>query len=59
MRTSLFIRAAKKPSTKTSTATDVRFVIATEVGLTVSLLISERTIAEIYFRYQIAGIVMP
>ena len=59
MRTSLFILAAKKPKMNTSTATDVRLLIATEVELMMHSFILGDTIAEIYFRYQIAGIIEP
>ena len=43
----------------TRTATEVRFVIATEVELKILPLIPSRNIAEIYFRYQISGIFSP
>jgi hypothetical protein len=40
----------------TRTATEVRFVIATDVELKILPLNSRQNIAEIYFRYQISGI---
>ena len=53
------ILAPKKPKMNTRTATEVRFVIATEVELKILSLISSQNIAEIYFRYQISGIFSP
>ena len=50
------ILAPRKPRINTRTATEVRFVIATEVELKILPLNSTMNIAEIYFRYQISGI---